>query len=342
MQKIFAIGRDFFTDVAEAGRTGSVPESLRPYAVAGSDEAGAYSDPAGGFFVPSELAPDVLAAVQHDPIGMLVTQIPMRTPYVRITARADRNHSSVSSDISTFRVSETSEVPVSRVAFDQVTLRADTLASISYVTEKLITDDGSAMMTTQLLAHAYKFRERMRWERLHGSGAGEFLGILNSPAVITVDKASGQTANTLSTENVILMASRCWDISRAVWLANQTVRPALRAMTTPVGTGGAPAQMLTTRGDGQELLDNRPIFYDENCPALGSRGDLVLGVWSEYLFGELQPVVGLGSIHVRFLAHERTFKFSTRNAGCPWWLAPMTPRYGGATLSPFVVLADRK
>jgi hypothetical protein len=46
-------------------------------------------------------------------------------------------------------------------------------------------------------------------------------------------------------------------------------------------------------------------------------------------------------MHVRFVNHERAFKFWTRNAGAPWWRSALTPHKGSATLSPFVTLAER-
>ena len=42
---------------------------------------------------------------------------------------------------------------------------------------------------------------------------------------------------------------------------------------------------------------------------------------------------------MRFLEHERVFKFWIRNAGAPWWSASLTPKKGADTLSPFVVIA---
>jgi len=45
------------------------------------------------------------------------------------------------------------------------------------------------------------------------------------------------------------------------------------------------------------------------------------------------------SMNVRFVNHERAFKFWLRNAGAPWWRAALTPRESTTTLSPFVVLS---
>jgi len=47
------------------------------------------------------------------------------------------------------------------------------------------------------------------------------------------------------------------------------------------------------------------------------------------------------SVHVRFLNHERTFKFWMENDGRCWWRSAMTPKRSASTLSPFVTLATR-
>ena len=69
----------------------------------------------------------------------------------------------------------------------------------------------------------------------------------------------------------------------------------------------------------------------------------MLVVWSQYLWGTLgSPVPRRAeSIHVRFLNHERTFKFWQENDGQPWWRSVLTPKESTDTLSPVVVLAER-
>ena len=61
---------------------------------------------------------------------------------------------------------------------------------------------------------------------------------------------------------------------------------------------------------------------------------------SEYLDGTYMPLQSVESVHVRFVEHERAFKFWQRGDGTPWWSSVLTPR-NGATLSPFVVLEPR-
>ena len=44
---------------------------------------------------------------------------------------------------------------------------------------------------------------------------------------------------------------------------------------------------------------------------------------------------------MRFLNHERTFKFWLENDGQSWWRSPLTPKESSETLSPIVVLQER-
>ena len=106
-----------------------------------------------------------------------------------------------------------------------------------------------------------------------------------------------------------------------------------------VGTGGAPVPYFT-QGDGQEFLDGRPIFFTEFAKAVGTAGDIILGNWSQYLEGTYESEQYAESIHVRFAAAERAFRFYRRNDGQWWWKTALTPK-NGSTLSPVVTLAVR-
>jgi HK97 family phage major capsid protein len=66
---------------------------------------------------------------------------------------------------------------------------------------------------------------------VEGTGAGQPLGILNSPALISVAKETGQAAATIVKENVDKMWSRMWARARknAIWLINQDIEPQLLA-----------------------------------------------------------------------------------------------------------------
>jgi HK97 family phage major capsid protein len=139
---------------------------------------------------------------------------------------------------------------------------------------------------------------------------------------------------------VVNMRARCWRYPQAVWMANEDCYEQLATLS--LGEGSAQSLLFLPSRDEEtpDFLAGRPIFFSEYCESLGGQGDLILGVWSQYIEGTYQTGNG-DSMHVRFLEHERAFKFYLRNDGSPWWLSPLTPQNTSTTLSPFVVLQER-
>lgn len=340
----FRSPREFMRCVMDASVGRRVDERLKPLyqATAGSDEQGGYSDPYGGFLLPVGFSPDVLAIQSEaDPTAGQTRDLPMDVPSVKINARVDKDHaSSVSGGLIVYRHAETTAITPTRVQLEQLSFDAAELIGAAYATESVMTDSPSSFIALISGGFADEFAAKILKEKLRGTGTGgQFLGVLNSPCLVTVAKESGQAADTVLTENIDKMAARCWRYNQAIWLANQTTRPQLRGLVRAVGTGGAPVPYFTTDA-GQERLDGRPIFFTEFASKVGDVGDLILGNWREYIEGLYQPMQQAESIHVRFLNHERAFKFWLRNAGMPWWRSALTPA-NGDTLSPFVTLAAR-
>lgn len=173
-----------------------------------------------------------------------------------------------------------------------------------------------------------------------GTGAGQPLGMLNSPALITVSKAAGQAAGTIVSENVSAMWSRlpvpCR--RRAAWLCNEDAEGQLEnlggasgpAMYMPAGTGGNP----------YPLLKGRPVLVIEQSPLLGNVGDIVLVDPTQYILMDGGMKYAL-SVHARFDNDEVVFRFTWRVDGKGAYSSPITPYNSGATRSPFVALAAR-
>lgn len=344
-KKGFKTPREFMMTVMEAGRGKKLDERLNilKQAAAGSDEAGTFSDPYGGFLVPEGFSPELLQLTpEGDPMAGRTRQVPMTNPIVKFPARVDKNHStSVSGGLRVFRRAEADSSPSSRMELEQVSLEAHNLFGLSYATEEILTDSPISFVAILASGFQDEFNSRIIDERLNGTGVGEYLGVLNSPALITVAKENSQTADTVVYENVIKMRARCWGYSDAIWLANHDVLPQLMLMNQTIGDGGLPVWQPSAREDHPDILLGRPLFFTEYCQTVGDVGDLVLANFREYLEGTLQPLQSAESMHVRFVNHERAFKFWLRNAGAPWWRSPLTPKNSAATLSPFVTLAER-
>lgn len=311
---------------------------------AGSDEASGANDPYGGFLVPTGFSPDLMKLdPEADPMAGKVTVIPMGNPIIKIPARVDKNHTtSVAGGLTWSRRPETVAGTASRMEVEQIQLQASSLFGLSYATEELLQDSPISFSAVLAAGFADQYTSHMVNERINGTGVGEFEGILASPALVSVAKESGQAPATIIYENIVKMRSRCWGYGNAIWIANHDLAPQLMSLVPP--TAAAISSLIwqpSAREDRPDMLLGRPLIFSEYAKTLGTQGDLILGNWKEYLEGTYQPLQNDESIHVRFVNHERCFKFWTRNDGRCWWRSALTPKNGTNTLSPFVVLDTR-
>lgn len=341
---------EFFADVIAAGQNGNrpdkMPEKLKAlFNTVGGDEARVSSNPDGGFTIPPAFLPGILSL---DPQGSQIDtgaytrKIPMDSQVVYLNARVDKNHtSSVSGGFRVYRRAETDEVTSSKQTFEQIKLEANSLMGISYATEEILARSPVSFAALIQTGFGEETTSKMNYERLWGTGVGEFMGIMNSSALVTVAKTGSQTADTITGVNLVNMRARAWGYNRCVWMANQDTLPQLMSAHVAL-TNGSVALFSPGNGtDKPDTLMGRPILFDENLAKLGDLGDIILVNWNEYLEGTLGGVNFQESIHVRFVNNERAFRFTKYNDGQPWWRSALTPKKSSATLSPFVTLAER-
>lgn len=352
-KKGFRTHRDYLLAVMDAGQNRLVDRDvaarLNFLQAVGSDEGRGISDPAGGYLIPEGFSPNLMKIdPEMDPIGALTRKIPMANPLIRMPARVDKNHStSVSGGLTVTRRPETVAGTASQITFEQVTMQAYSLFGLSYATEEILADSPISFVALLEAGFSDQFIYHLVNERLNGTGVGEFLGIMtaldstSAGPTISVSKETGQAAATIVKENIDKMRAQCWGYDKAVWLVNHDCLPQLRSLVQVVGVGGAPVPYFSVDAAGNATLDGRPCMVTEYTKTIGTTGDIVLANWNEYLEGTYQPMQSAESIHVRFVNHERAFKFWTRNAGAPWWKSALTPKNSSAKLSPFVILATR-
>jgi HK97 family phage major capsid protein len=342
---------DFFNEVIKSGMNGHnverMPENLRPlFNTVGSDESRQGSNPDGGFLIPPAFLAELLKgdpqALQVDS-GAFTRKIPMASDLVYLNARVDKNHSeSVSGGFRVYRRAEAETVESSKAQFEQIELKANGLMGISYATEEILS--RSPISFAALIQDGFKDEKisKLNYERLWGSGVGEFLGIMNSDALISVAKESGQSADTIVGKNIVKMRARAWRYGQCVWMANQDTYEQLFAAHVPTTNGNDIRVFKPAETEGQrDMILGRPVLYDENMATVGDKGDLALVNWNEYLEGMLGGSSFAESIHVRFVYNERAFRFTVYNDGCPWWRSALTPKKSSQTLSPFITLNAR-
>lgn len=343
----FKSPREFFQVVASAYTDHKVDDRLKPLMAVGSDEQNTREDPYGGFLVPESMSPDMkMLGAEMDPMAGRITSIPMDSPTVKFLARVDKDHStSVSGGLTVSRREEMGEINSSRMEIEKVSLTANSLFGLAFATEELITDSPRSIAALLETGFRDEFPSAIINERINGTGVGEYLGILKSPCLLSIPKESGQAAGTIDGLNVIKMRSRCWGYQNAIWIANHDAYVQLIQLHVKVETDNGleiiKLYQQSMQEDRPDTLLGRPIYYSEYPQTVGAKGDLILGNWSQYLEGTYQPMRRAESVHVRFLHHERAFKFWTRNDGAPWWRSVLKPKNSTETRSPFVVLDER-
>jgi len=232
----------------------------------------------------------------------------------------------------------------SQPKFRQLELTLQKLIGLFYSTDELL-QDATAMTSIVSEWFGDEIGFKLDDGIYNGTGVGQPLGILNSPARVTVAKESAQAAATVVKANIEKMYSRMapGSLSNAEWYINQEVWPQLFNLSQAVGVGGQPVFLPANgmAGAPNGTLLGRPIVPIEHAAALGTEGDIVFADMNQYLLIRKGGVQSASSIHVRFLYDETAFRFVTRVNGAPIPNSPLTPYKGTATISPFVTLATR-
>lgn len=228
--------------------------------------------------------------------------------------------------------------------FRQIELSLKKLIGLCYATDELL-QDATALGGIIEAAFAEEFGFMLDDACVNGTGAGQPLGIMNAPCLVTVNKEAGQVADTVSYENITKMWSRMYARSRtnAVWFINQDVEPQLFQMGLAVGAGGSPVYLPPGGASAAPYgtLFGRPVIPIEQCQTVGDLGDILLADFGEYILIDKGAMQSASSIHVRFVYDESVFRFVYRVDGQPLWNSALTPYKGSNTLSPFVVLQAR-
>ena len=303
----------------------------------------------GGFLLEPSFAAEILTPL-HDsgPFSSRVTSIPTAANSNGITVRAvdesDRATGSRWGGIVGYRLAEAGTKLPSYPSFRLTELRFKKYAVLCYATDELL-QDTTALAGIIQTGCGEELDFMVNDDIANGLGAAGPLGILVSPALVTVSKESGQRADTLMTENIFKMWARMHPRSKsnAVWYINTDVTPQLYAMNLSVGTGGMPMYMTpgSLPNSPQGSLLGRPVVETEFNASLGDKGDVLLADMGQYAFIN-RDVQTASSIHVQFLTDQTVYRFVYRCDGQPKIAKPLTPYKGtGNTLSPFVTLAER-
>jgi HK97 family phage major capsid protein len=336
---------EFLQAVARAGADSISHDSRLVRAPKGLNE----TDPTGGgFAVPSTYIESMVGSIYADSViaprcMQLETDRPAdaQMPGIDETSRVDGSRWG---GASAYWGVESDTVPSSLPRWRSINFSAGKLFAICVATNELLADApmlGSYVEAAFVSELGFKLDAAI----LNGDGAGLPLGIMNSPALITVAKKTGQAGATIIQDNIedmwqrlVLPARR-----RAVWLVNEDVE---KQLSNPGSIGVSPtsaAIYIPTGAAGNEfpLLKGRPVLACEQAKPLGTPGDIVLADLTSYATVASSLKMDL-SLDVNFVSDQSVFRFVWRIDGKPLWASPITPyNTSGLTRSPFVALAAR-
>jgi HK97 family phage major capsid protein len=336
----FKNAQEMLSVIAKNRGQAGTDKRLNFLAAVGSDEQSTVSGEFGGFAVPKALFSETLKVMPDgDPTANLCRNIPMESPSVSINARVDKNHStSVVGGLQVYRTGELNALTSSRQSMEQIDLKAEDLNGLTYVSKQLL-NASPATVASILSDFPDAFAEKEFREKISGTGVGQFEGVLNSAALITVAKETAQTADTVVVKNLGKMMARCYNYESAsvAWLVNHDVLPELMALGDASGANVFTPSAI--EGITYQLF-GKPVIVTDKAAALGDAGDVMLINWSEYLVGTYGSEESAESIHVRFEYNESAFKFYKANDGRGWWKSVLTPK-AGSTKSPFIILGAR-
>ncbi len=338
----------FALDIFRAAQGQGISDTLRPLAAAQGNNQAVGSE--GGFLVPPQFSSAIWDGLNNPAESLLAMcdRYPIEGESMTFPANAETSRANGSryGGIASYWLNEGAQITKSTPKFRQAKVEPHALAALVYVTDKLL---GSAMALAPYLqrAAADEINFRVGDSIVNGTGAGMPLGLMNSGALITVNKESSQAAATVLQENVSKMWARLHPRCRknAVWLYNVDVEPQFDGLNTKIknvaGTENVGGIGNVVWNAEKNLLKGRPVMPVEYCQTLGTVGDLILTDLSMYLAGVRGGVDSAQSMHLRFDYAETAFRFMFNVDGQPWLNSALTPKNGSNTLSSIVALQTR-
>lgn len=351
LDKIWNSGGQFFQDVILNKKNGVSAEGrqrLEQY----DQIVNAYSSqvPAqGGFLIPEEVRSEIMTRALEGAIVRPRAQVvPMPTgkfrwPVVDFTTEVGE----VYGGMQMVWLDEGETFSETEASFAAIALTAHKLGGLASVPNELIRHIAAleAWLRTNM-PNAIRHFEDIGF--LTGDGVAKPLGALSAanPSLIVVNAESGQTADTITWNNVLAMFARLLPESyaNAEWIISPDCIPEIFTMALPVGTGGS-AVMFGEGGGVNRLAQSMlgiPIRWSRKTPGiLGDQGDISLVDLSTYVIGDTTNVQLDTSEHSSFRSDKTDFRILEEVDGQPGLLSPLTPANGGPTLSAYVQLAAR-
>jgi HK97 family phage major capsid protein len=307
----------------------------------------------GGFLVGTQQAGMLAEKIWGtDNIASACERIPisgpnngLKYPLIDETSRADGYRSG---GVLAYWKNEAAATTATKPKIGEESMNLEKLFALCYVTDELLQD--STALESMIMGQFYKeMNFKLADAIFNGTGSGQPLGILNSPCLVSVAKETGQSARTITFENIVNMYAQLYSgasFGSTRWAMNRSCIPQIMSLAIKVGTAGyplfIPGNSLTGTPNGTLL--GVPINFVEQAQTLGTVGDIYLGDFSQYRIIDKAGIQSASSMHVNFLTDEMAYRFTMRVNGQPLWKKSVTPFKDASTskpVGPFIALATR-
>lgn len=258
-------------------------------------------------------------------------------------AETSRANGSRHGGLQAFWTAEAGNIQSSKPQMRQLGLKLKKLAVVVYLTDELIEDAGAALEQFVSRKVSEEFNFMLGDTIFNGTGAGQPLGILNSPSYLLITKESNQSPSTIVSENIDKMWARRYVGGNYAWYHNQDCGPQLDKLSQAIGTAGValyrPADGIA--GVMPQLLKTAPRVETEFNNTVGTAGDIILADLGQYITISKGGIAQAVSVHVEFLTDQTALRFTMRVDGQPWEHSALTPYKGSNTQSSFIGIETR-
>lgn len=306
----------------------------------------------GGFLVPPEFSRQIWTKVEAE--ENLMNRCTILTPSGNSMALPkDETTPWGTAGVRVYWEAEAGAATASKASFELSTQRLYKLMALAPASEELLEDAMGYESYLQAVVPG-RMAAAINTAIVSGTGAGQPLGILRAPSLISVAKQTSQPADTIWMKNIDKMWGRMYAPWRrnAIWLINQDIEPSLAGMAFQAtgassdlpGTSAVPAYLppggLSNAPYG--TLKGRPVVPLEACSAVGDQGDIILVDLNQYWI--LRKAAGMRtdtSMHLYFDQALTAFRFIFRINGQPMWSSTIARQNGSNTLSWAITLDAR-
>ena len=337
-EKLFPSLGEFVRDVASRDLDEESAKRCKEYV---TKELSMDSDPAGGYLIPTKYREGLL---QVSPFEAIVRPrafvIPagnppdaaLEMPLLQQSGLTGQSHGDLYGGIWFGWTSEGETKHNTEISVDMVEYKPNEWSGLCILTDKVL---RNAKQLEAIVKQ--KYREGLiGFEDYHfllGTGVGQPLGVINSPATIAVARSGVG----ILFADITNMMDQFLGGNKAVWVINQACRSQIIALVDAAGNSiwiqGNIAKAIP------DTLVGIPIVWTFKVPASGVRGDIGLYDFSKYIIKDGFGPAFDKSKHVYFLSNRTALKMFGNVDGKPWLKGSLTADDNTTEISPFVVLA---